>query len=138
MICLFIYVCFPSISPTVDLYRSIFPIYIYTYIYISPRSLLCTTYFFVNTHIYIYVLYMLVKYQLVSQLHQWILPIATILGTTDDTIYCGWLRDPAPVEIVNIPLFLGFNRPFGGAGFRNHPQQVNMVNIEFIMVNSGY
>ena len=140
MICLFIYVCFPCTSPTVDLYRSIFPMYIYIYIFIFHQDLFFVQHIFslTHTHIYIYVLYMLVKYQLVSQLHHWILPIATILGTTDDTIYCGWLRDPAPVEIVNIPLFLGFNRPFGGAGFRNHPQQVNIVNIEFIMVNSGY
>ena len=37
-------------------------------------------------------------------------------------IYCGWFRNPAPVDRWKKSHYLlGFNHPFGGAGFRNHP-----------------
>ena len=59
MICLFIYVCFPCISPTVDLYRSIFPMYIYIHIFIFHQDLFFVQHIFslTHTHIYICIIY---------------------------------------------------------------------------------
>ena len=53
--------------------------------------------------------------------------------------YCWWASEirSSPVNRWFIPLFcLGFNHPFGGAGFRNHPQYVFVLcwNLEHVLL----
>ena len=48
----------------------------------------------------------------------------------------GWLRNPAPVDRFYrwfIPLFWGFNHPFGGAEFRNHDHQRTWLSSSVVI-----